>query len=554
MNAAAAGLRVDCDVPVPAADGVALMTDVYRPSDGAPRPCLLQRVAYDKSHPASLSGALDVLHAARSGYAVAVQDCRGRFASGGTFVPFENERDDTLASIRWAASQPWCDGRVCMFGRSYSALLQWLVADCGLPELHAIAPMLSGADLAAGWLAPQGAFEQGFVVLWSLRHLAPDMLARGDGGAGDRERLLTLLEDLDDVYRGPGPDVRDWIAGALPFLDALLDPARRDEQLARYSALSVDPGAASVPALVVAGWYDIFLEGCLESFAALPPGSRGLVVGPWPHGGANPGVFPEQAFGLAASADALGLTALQLGWFARWLEGDGGGPDPVHVFTMGENAWRRSGWPPTGGEERVLHLDGGHGTLNGAPPPSAAECPIGFDEGDPLPTVGGPTFLPGLEVAANAGPRDQSGLLGRDDAGVFLGDPLRGPLVVEGTVKAQLHANAPPPGMRFVARLLDVHPDGRAMLVCESGARAPGGDEPVSVRVGTTAYRFDAGHRIGLLVANSSFPRYGRGVCEGSPPEGRRGQVGLLTGGERRSTITLPLRPEEVQSAPDNGI
>ena len=121
-------LIIDRDVPVEMRDGTVLRADVYRPESDAPWPVLLQRTPYDKNVPRISALLLNPIRAASAGYAVVVQDVRGRFASDGDFYTFRHEPDDGYDTIAWAAAQPWSTGKVGMFGLSYVGATQWLAA------------------------------------------------------------------------------------------------------------------------------------------------------------------------------------------------------------------------------------------------------------------------------------------------------------------------------------------------------------------------------------------------------------------------------------------
>ena len=103
-------LTVDRNVAAPMRDGTILYADVYRPAGPGPYPTLLQRTPYDKANPRV--GASFILRAASAGYAVVVQDVRGRFASEGEFYTFVDERQDGFDTLEWLVAQPWCDGNV----------------------------------------------------------------------------------------------------------------------------------------------------------------------------------------------------------------------------------------------------------------------------------------------------------------------------------------------------------------------------------------------------------------------------------------------------------
>jgi putative CocE/NonD family hydrolase len=128
------GIVIERDLMVPARDGVLLATDVYRPHGPGPFPVLLERTPYDKSA-SSRSERSAAVARPRSrtevaayfvgyGYAVAYQDCRGRYRSGGHFTKYLSEAEDGYDALAWLQRQPWCNGRVGTFGLSYAAHTQ----------------------------------------------------------------------------------------------------------------------------------------------------------------------------------------------------------------------------------------------------------------------------------------------------------------------------------------------------------------------------------------------------------------------------------------------
>ena len=122
------------DLRCPMRDGVELMTDVHMPAEGGPFPTVVTRTPYDRAHEMifSVPSAIDL---AQRGFAVVSQDTRGRYDSGGDWYPFVNEADDGQDALKWAASQPWSNGKLGMIGASYFGLTQWQAAQSGDPNL-----------------------------------------------------------------------------------------------------------------------------------------------------------------------------------------------------------------------------------------------------------------------------------------------------------------------------------------------------------------------------------------------------------------------------------
>src|SRR3954469_4425758 len=136
---------VELGIGIPMRDGVRLVADVYRPYGRAPRHTLVMRTPYGRR--LALGAPLfDHLRLVEAGYALLIQDVRGRGDSEGGFSPFRDEGSDGVDTIAWAASQPWSTGRVGMIGASYVGATQWLAAAANPPALYAIAPLLTAVD------------------------------------------------------------------------------------------------------------------------------------------------------------------------------------------------------------------------------------------------------------------------------------------------------------------------------------------------------------------------------------------------------------------------
>src|SRR3984893_4625998 len=129
------------NVPVPMRDGVVLRADVMRPGEGGKLPVLVYRTPYGKA--AAQQEYRTFKHAAARGYAVVLEDVRGRYHSDGDFCPYENEGRDGYDTIEWAASQPWSNGAVGTFGLSYPGAVQWLAAVQSPPHLKAMVPAMT---------------------------------------------------------------------------------------------------------------------------------------------------------------------------------------------------------------------------------------------------------------------------------------------------------------------------------------------------------------------------------------------------------------------------
>jgi putative CocE/NonD family hydrolase len=420
-------LVVEKFLMVPMRDGTRLATDVYRPDGDGPFATVVQRLPYDKELVGLRNYSFDVMRAVQAGYAVVVQDTRGRFASEGEFTPFFDEAADGGDSVAWAAAQPWSTGRVAMVGGSYFGATQWLAATEAPPALRAIAPFVTTDQYYDGWAYQGGAFQLGFNLHWTLSSLAFGEVERrlGTGRAkpDDLMRLIASVDDNDALFRRTPLRGLAGLDGLAPYYDDWLDHPSYDD-FWRTCAPRERWDRITVPALNMGGWYDLFLKGTLANYVGMKAagGSEAartrqrLVIGPWAHG-PTAGAFPERGFGVMGGTDAVDITGMQLRWFDHLLTGADNGVEtepPVRLFVMGADVWRdEDDWPLPGTDYVDYHLGGegaantssGDGTLGVDAPATQTYDAYLYDPRDPTPTVGGGSFLPGRSVGANAGPR-----------------------------------------------------------------------------------------------------------------------------------------------------
>ena len=158
-------IRVDRDVPIKMRDGVTLQSDVYRPDNSEKHPAIVVRTPYNKI-PSVRSDYLSPLDAAFAGYAVVIQDTRGRFASEGKFTAGMAEGEDGHDTIEAVAAESWCDGNVGMAGASYLGRNQWQAAMEDPPHLKAIAPHVIGSGMLSDTRLA-GVHELESAISWS---------------------------------------------------------------------------------------------------------------------------------------------------------------------------------------------------------------------------------------------------------------------------------------------------------------------------------------------------------------------------------------------------
>ncbi|HET8907258.1 MAG TPA: CocE/NonD family hydrolase [Ktedonobacterales bacterium] len=580
----ASGVRADFDVPATMRDGVVLRANVYRPDDGGMGhyPVLLMRLPYGKDFPLG-SSLLNPAHVARRGYIVVVQDVRGTFTSEGDFVPMRNEAIDGADTIAWAASLAGADGAVGMFGGSYMGFTQWAAAREAPPALRAMAPLITWADPNQGVFSRNGVFELGLQAAWLLQR-GLDVLSRRHRGnpAGQYKAFQAMAEEFDHLVNAGYAEVPLQHFGPLVRLD-LDQPASEGlehrEDLVYQDPATVAPAyhTAAIPMLHIGGWNDIFLAGTLQNFnemLAAGHAEQYLVIGPWSHTSFDSTVG-NLDFGVGSSAALIDLqidlVSLHLQFFDYSLKHAANGFDRwprVKYFMMGSNIWRGSDvWPPASMRPQpwYLHSAGHANSARGdgllSPEPAADEPPDNYvySPNDPAPTVGGATLM---HPSLRSGPFDQRVVEARDDVLAYTTAPLEHPVTLAGPVAATLYVATDGPDTDFVARLVDVYPDGRAMSLTDgvtrlryrTGMASPAGlveagrVYEISIDLWATAVTFLPGHQIRLEVTSSNFPRWERNPNTGEDASTattwRAARQTVLHDAEHPSHVTLPVLSE----------
>jgi hypothetical protein len=544
-------LIVQRGVTIPMRDGCGLRADVYRAADAGPRPALLQRTPYDRtSSPVVATASIEPLRAVEHGFVVVIQDVRGRFASDGTFDPFLQETEDGVDTLRWIGEQPWSDGRVAMYGRSYVGATQLLAAVGAPAELVAIAPDRSSSEYWEGWTYQGGVLRLGFVLTWVLGSLTRAELERvrvaDPALATELARTFDPLADdpVSAFAKAPG-ELIEKLDDLAPYLRGWLEHRARDKFWSRASAAD-RLHQISVPALHIAGWYDVFLAGSLETYerlrgsAATPAARDGqrLIIGPWTHqtsGDASGSVL----FGRQAAIDTLDATRLHLDFFAACLSGEPPPGPRVLLYVMGANRWRaEEDWPPPRAEPEAWHLRA-DGTLDTkAPGDEESTSTVVHDPTDPVPSIGGATMQPGDEISLIAGPHDRRSVQEHPGVIRWTSPPLDGAYEVTGPVTAVLWVDAEAQDADFYVALSRVTPDGAALHLTDGIRRCSLRDAPVKIEVpmGATSFEFSPGTRIRLEISASCFPRF-----EQHPDHDTAVRQRIFHDRSRPSHVVLPI-------------
>ncbi len=475
------------DVAVPMRHGVVLRADILLPSAEGKFPALIYRTPYGKHF--ALKEYTTFAKAVARGYAVVVQDVRGRYASDGEFVPYQNEGRDGFDTIEWAAKQPWCDGNVGTFGLSYPGAVQWLAAVENPPHLKAMVPAMT-------FCTPRNFFYSGGVfdgswLDWIWTNIAPDIRRRKnlpgpktyeeaeETWKHEHERVQNFLplRDLPD-FKEVAPFYYEWLAHspADPWWD--------------WAELRNKYGRVHAAVLNLSGWYDEAYgpDGATTNFNGLLKERRGekdphtrTIIGPW----------------------------------------------TVRLFVMGKNVWRdEDAWPPARAKTQTYYLRSESNSsrvarLNETPP----EKQVSFNEflSDPAHPLSDPYTAYGAH--------DYRSFAGRKDVLVYDTDPLPADTESTGPVHAEIYLSADVPDVDLWVRMLDVAPDGTAFNLMSPGLdvlRAsyrheklqpelltPGEIYKLDLNHMLTSNVFRAGHQIRIQISGAFFPHFSRNLQTG---------------------------------------
>lgn len=552
---------VEHDVAVPVRDGVVLRADVYRPAGPGPFPVLVYRTPYGK---AAAAESYDThLRAVERGYAVVLQDVRGRYASDGVFDPYRNEGTDGYDTIEWAAAQPWSNGIVGTYGLSYPGAVQWLAAIESPPHLEAMVPAMTFSS-PRNFFYMNGIFDLSWLP-WIYVNIAPDARARlGLPGITSTEEASAKWPEVADAFRSWLPLIElPYLREAAPYYYEWLRHPPEDpwwdwaEIRGRY-------GAVDAAVLNLSGWFDEAYgpEGAVTNFNGLVASrpednpKTHLVLGPWVHGVGSTETSETGAldFGPAAAID---YDDLVLDFFDHYLKGIDNrftaGP-PVRYFVMGANRWAETtAWPPADARTLPLYL-ADSGRLGRNAPPAEAPATSRFTADPAKPVV---------DPYASFAPRDYQALAERGDVLVFDSAPLEEELVIGGAIEAVIHASCDCRDFDLWVRVLDVHPDGRAISLMgpgndmlrasyrdrEAGRQLLAPGEAYELRLPNliTSNRFAAGHRVRVQISASFAPHFSRnlqtGESEHFSSEAQPASITIHHGAEHPSRILLPVAP-----------
>jgi putative CocE/NonD family hydrolase len=509
FRTAAAGHRI-AERKVDGLGGVDLATYVYLPPTGSgPFPVLVMRTPYDlpitpvggfpEEHPnAGIEARPEDVgwsEATDRGYALVVQHLRGRYASDGVFSLFLDEREDGDALLRWIEKQPWCNGRIGIFGDSASGVASLQAAASGRPSVRAVFAQATSADFLGGVIFPEGR------VKWDA--LLPFVLSQSFDNGEDHDAQLGLtpeqvgqlkqqagqaLGEMFDALEAGTPEASTWwtnpITPEFPLASQLQprwsELINAGASATQRAALDVTDGITA-PTLHVSLWHDFFQASAFRTFARLQAarGNQKLIVLDGTHYDIDdPELWPTQPM---------------FPWFDHWLKDAANGvpawPNVQYTVAGRPAAGLQTSptWPPAG-------------VVMQARPLAAPTGALTIQPAAPAPTLGG------NHLTASSGMIDQRPLIGRSDVVELAGTAMAATTRITGSASATLQVLAAGVG-DVVVKLVDRRGDGEVRLLREQPV-ALAGAGAVTVDFSGLAYEFDVGSAPGLLVVGTSVPGY----------------------------------------------
>lgn len=550
-----ANITVKYNEPAKMRDGVTLLADIYRPEGSGKFPVLLLRTPYDKSM-AQNTVYLNPAWYARYGYIVVVQDCRGRYASEGTWYPYDAEAADGHDSVEWAGSLEGSNGSVAMYGFSYPGAIQMQTAATQPRGLKTIVPAMTASDFFEGWTYENGAYSQAFIQSWVM-YLCQDTARRAGETALQKEMWQSFMSLPSGYWSTP---IKDAVIAADKHAPYYLDWLEHDTYDQYWKKKSVRNlySQITLPVMHVGGWYDVFVSGTIENYIAMnmlsasdpSRGEQKLVIGPWYH---LP--WQQQIASCDYGHDARNIVNLmQLNWLDKHMGKTRMATDSascttsstasstaaslvaglqdarVSIFVLNLNEWKNlSEWPPSNAKEKLLYLHSGGGAnalsgdgiLSDEIPADEPWDAYLHDPASPVMSQGGHSCC--FEEIAPMGPVSQRKNELRNDVLVYSTEVLTEDLTIMGLVKMKLFASSTAVDTDFAVTLCDVAECGLSINIVNTMVRASRRDstttpsliEPDKIyeynfNVGWTAAMFKKGHRIRLSVSSSNFPHYGR--------------------------------------------
>ncbi len=547
----------DCTVEivnVPMRDGVKLYTVVYLPQKGSKHDVIFIRTPYSSTKRIDIAPEFYL----KNNLAYILQSCRGTGLSESEFTPLECEEHDAQDAIAWIMSQEWFGGKIAMTGGSYCGLTQWMASRSSSQYLSCITPGVACSNVHDK-LFIGGAFFLQLHMHWAMSMMYKTRTGQDTAPDWDAKGLAKYLPLIDMDIEALGSEVSSW----RKWINSCDD-------YEYWKNLSVNEIYEDIQcqSYMYGGWYDFYCNGTLENFVGMR--TRGgsekarkytkCIMGPWTHSGlSNKDIFGEENVVDIAHE----LTKKYLVNCLKDSENDPLPDEPaIKYFLMGKNEWQEADtWPPEGVVEEKYFISSsgnansrfGDGMLSCKPETEDCCDVFIYDPRNPVPSMGGCYLGPGQNGCV-----DQSEVEARCDILVYKSEPLEEELTITGKVRVTLFASCNSLDTDFTAKLVDIYPDGKVLNLCDGIIRARYRNSlyapellerdiiyEYEIDCWHTANCFRKGHRIGLDISSSNFPRFDRnpntGNTFGLDDEMKVSRQTVYHGRSHQSCVILPV-------------
>lgn len=541
-------------------DGIRLATDVYLPSIacgymeqkngnagaevGQRVPSVLVRTPYGKC-----TGASAYYKFVQRGYAVILQDVRGREDSEGEWLPNFHEVEDGDDTLNWIASQEWSDGNVGMTGGSYLGYVQWAAAASGNPHLKAMLSSMCAGSAFIDLPRRGGCFTSGMMA-WAF-------MVSGQRSS----HALMERDDWDEILDiRPLEEIAPHALGhQIPFLSKWLSHRDQDEFWKMSSWKERNQGNR-VPAVIMSGWFDDNGMGTTEALDLYEDyDEKKVILGPWIHSGNAH--YDVHGLELGDNALRYDMDLICLDWLEHYLKGVENGIEKtpkVEYYTMGENQWKTAeNWPVPGLKERSFYFGGNgndaavknEGVLSEHVPDNGQADTYLYDPDHPS------THIIDMSENEIEVPEDYTEEEKRGDVLCYSTEPLREELTVTGDALAEIYLSCDCEDTDLVVRITDVDESGRSMkladgLLCvryrngfdHAEFMEPGRIYRAQIRTTKLSHTFKKGHKLRVTVTSSAknfvFPN--RNTRDGyDSVEKKNANVTIHRGGDHASRVIV---------------
>ncbi|MEQ8909629.1 MAG: CocE/NonD family hydrolase [Vicingaceae bacterium] len=476
-------------------EGIALATNIYLPNSKGQFSCILIRTPYNKQ-----GADIFAQYFQKKGFAVVVQDVRGKYESEGEFIPFIHEYEDGLQTLDWITQQPWSNQSVGMWGSSYLAYSALILAQYQHPALKSVFAL-------SGWIEgeeinnPGGAFHQMLVIPWLL--FEGKQSAQSIAGM-DLEELFSHLPLKEATP-------------SMEFLSKLDSEKRNKEQAFNYQRVDI-------PIMQIGGWFDFATNASLSAYQKIKSSGtqQKLVLGAWYHNqiydeNKRIGEYrlpPEGRMNL----DQLLAKAAE--WFDQTLNQEDGVESGVEYYVLYENAWRQAeAWPPENNISKEFFLKA-DSLSSRIPDFETSQYEFTYDPNEPTPTLGGANFHFFLNTI---GIQEQSKIEQREDVLSFSTSEFDSDQIYAGEVEVELFVSSEGLGTDFTAKLCKLDTAGKVWNLVDGIQRLDSSldlTEPqkVKIKLGNVAFQIKEGEKLKLLISSSNFPKFNRNPNTGIDP------------------------------------